>query len=87
MFKNLLALFVFALIGTVVALVAATPEEFAEKLLPILMVGTVVVYLFLSWYMGYFIANQKPSVVLQYIAGIAIVIAFTSGYFIGHNKK
>lgn len=86
MFKNLLALFIFALIGTVVALVAATPEEFAEKLLPIFIAGTVIVYLFLSWYMGYFIATQKPSVILQYIAGIGIVVAFISGYFMGYRK-
>lgn len=83
MFQKLLVLLVFALVGVIVALVLSYPEEFSEKLLPIVMVGIVVMALFVSWYLGFFLASEKPPLVMIYIGIAGLLIAFMSGYFIG----
>lgn len=83
MFTRLLILLTFTLIGILATLVLATGEEFAEKLLPILFVVTVIVYLFLSWYLGYFVSTQKPSLELTIVAVAGLIIAFMSGYYMG----
>lgn len=78
---TILLVFVFAVI--LFTLVLAFGEEFAEKMLPLFMGGTVIVYIFLSWYLGYFFATQKPPQELITVAVVVLVIVFLSGYFMG----
>jgi len=82
-FQKFLAILVFVIFGLVVSILIAWPEEFSEKLLPILFVAAVVVYLFLSWYLGYFIGSQKPPIIMMIIGLSGLLIAFLSGLFLG----
>ena len=86
MFKKFFAILILVLVGLVATLLLAWPEEFAEKLLPFLMVGGVAAYLFLSWYLGYFLGSQKPPLALILIATGALVVSFLSGYYMGLRK-
>lgn len=72
-----------AITGLVITLVLAFGEEFAEKLLPVFFVGIVIVYIFSSWYFGYFIATQRPPLILIVAAAVVIAIAGVSGYYMG----
>lgn len=86
MFKKFFAIFVVAILGLVITLVLTWPEEFSEKLLPLLMVGGVAAYLFLSWYLGFFLASQKPPLTLLLFIIGALIISFISGYYMGTAK-
>ena len=82
-FTRLFTILVFVFIGLLVAIFGAFGENFAEKLLPLFLGGAVAVYIFLSWYLGYFFATQKPPQELVTLAVVVIVISFLSGYFMG----
>ncbi len=82
-FARLFTVLVFVFIGLIVAILAAYGEDFAEKLLPLFMVGAVLAYILMSLYLGYFFATQKPPQELIILAVVVIVISFLSGYFMG----
>ncbi len=83
MLTRFLLFFIFALVGTLGTLVLAFGEEFAEKILPLFFAVTIIVYLFVSWYLGYFLSTQKPPFELVILAVIGLIIAFMSGYYMG----
>ena len=83
MFNRLFVLLIFVFIGILGALVFAFGEEFAEKILPIFLIAIVLVYIFLSWYLGYFFSTQKPPLELVIAAAVGIAVAFMSGYYMG----
>ena len=82
-FARLFTILIFVLVGVLFAILVAFGEEFAEKILPLFMGGAVILYIFLSWYLGYFFAAQKPPQELITFAVVVLVIAFLSGYFMG----
>ncbi len=83
MFNRLFILLIFVIIGILGALVLAFGEEFAEKILPIFFIVTVLAYIFLSWYLGYFFSTQKPPLELIIAVAAGIAVAFMSGYYMG----
>lgn len=83
--NKLIFVIVFLIIGLIGVLVLASGEEFAEKLLPLFFGVVIIGYLAASWYLGYFIATQKPSSVLIITALVAIVLTFFSGLYIGRK--
>jgi hypothetical protein len=86
MFAKLFSILIFLLIGITVALLLFFAEDFSEKVLPVLMVGAIIIYIFLSWYFGYFVASQKPPLTLVLIGISGIIIAIVSGYYMGTAK-
>ena len=83
MFIKLFLILLFLIAGIIVTLLLGFAEEFAERLLPVLMVGGVIVYIFLTWYLGYFLATQKPPLTLVVIGLAGIIIVAVCGYYIG----
>jgi hypothetical protein len=85
MFQKLFTVLIFLFLFILGALLIKWPEEFAEQLLPGLAIGAVVVFLFLSWYLGYFTASQKPPVIFIIIIVFALIITFASGLYVGRR--
>ncbi len=83
--NKLILILMLLILGLIGVLVVATGEELAEKLLPLLFGAGIIVYLAASWYLGYFIATQKPSNVLIIVALTAVVLVFFSGLYIGRR--
>jgi len=83
MFTKFFSILLLAIAGLIVTLILAFGEDFAEKLLPVFLVGGLIVYIFLSWYLGYFIVTQKPPLILIIAAIAVIVVAVVSGYYMG----
>lgn len=83
MFTRLFIVLILVFTGILATLVFAFGEEFAEKILPFFFVVTVLAYLFLSWYLGYFFSTQKPPLELIIAAFAGVVVAFMSGYYMG----
>jgi hypothetical protein len=83
MFLKFLIILVVVCIALIVTLVFAWPEHFSEKLLPFIMVGGFVLYVFLIWYLGFFVGSHKPSVPLIIICAVLLTISFLSGYYMG----
>lgn len=85
MFQRLCVILTIGVVALFSVMLVATGEEFAEKLLPLLFGVVILFYLAASWYLGYFIATQKPSIDLIIFGLAAIIISFLSGFFIGRK--
>ncbi|MEK9165732.1 MAG: hypothetical protein AAB525_02645 [Patescibacteria group bacterium] len=83
MFIKFFSILLLAITGLIITLILAFGEEFAEKLLPVFFVGIVIVYIFSSWYFGYFIATQRPPLLLIITAAVVIAVVGVSGYYMG----
>ena len=86
MLNKLIITIVLLILGFTTIILVGMGEEFAEKYLPLAGVGIVIIYLFSSWYLGYFIATQKPPLTLIYLGLAGIIISFFSGFFMGSKK-
>jgi len=85
MFNKLIVVFIFAIFGLLVTLILSSGEQFAEKALPVLTLGGVIVALVLAWFFGYFLSSQKPPHLLTAMLLIALILSFVSGLYMGRG--
>ena len=85
MFAKFFSILLIAIIGLLITLIIAWPEELSEKLLPWLFIGVMCIYMVGSWYLGFFLSTQKPPMVLIIIGSIVLILTFLSGLYIGNR--